>query len=352
MDPALGVLGEFGLIGRIRARVGRRSSGMRLGIGDDAAILEAPPGHEVLVTTDMLLEDVHFKRSWGCLRELGRKSLAVNVSDIAAMGGSPHYAFLGLGLPFQGVTLAEVDAILAGLEDEAGSAGVTLAGGDTCGSRSGLVLSVTLVGSVPVGHAIRRSGARPGDGIWVTGSLGGSSAGLLALERGLRPQAAWPAELDRPSWLGPADEAALREGVAAHLTPTPRLAVGQALRGCATSMIDLSDGLASDIGHVCAESGVGAHVQADLVPLHPGARVAARWTGRNVLDLALRGGEDYELLFTCPADPCPRLAVAAPGLRVTRIGEVADALPVPVLEWADGRSEVLAGGFDHLRGAT
>jgi len=173
-----------------------------------------------------------------------------------------------------------------------------------------------------------------------------------SLERGLRPQAAGPAGLDRPSWLGPTEEAALREAVAAHLTPTPRLAAGQALRGCATAMIDLSDGLASDIGHVCAESGVGARVQADCLPVHAGARVAAGWTGGDSLDLALRGGEDYELLFTSSADPRPCLAAAVPGLPVTRIGDVVDGLPVPTLERADGRSEVLAGGFDHLRGAT
>jgi thiamine-monophosphate kinase len=351
MDPALTSLGEFGLIGLIRDRIRQRSPGMRLGIGDDAAILEATPGHDLLVTTDMLLEDVHFKRAWGCTRELGRKTLAVNVSDIAAMGGQPHHAFLGLGIPFQGITLAEVEALLAGLEEEAAAAAVTLAGGDTCASRSGLVLSVTLLGSVPAGRAIRRSGARPGDGIWVTGSLGGSAAGLVALERGLRPGVAWPTGLRRPSWLGASEEAALRAAIAVHLTPTPRLAAGQALRGCATAMIDVSDGLASDLRHVCAEGGVGGHVRADCIPLHPGAPVAARWADRDVLDLALRGGEDYELLFASHADPRPVLAGAAPGLPVTRIGEIVGGPPVAVLESADGRAEVLRGGFDHLRQA-
>jgi thiamine-monophosphate kinase len=352
MDPALAALGEFGLIGLIRDRVRQRSPGTRLGIGDDAAVLEASPGHEVLVTTDMLLEDVHFKRAWGCSRELGRKTLAVNVSDIAAMGGRPHHAFLGLGIPCQGITLAELEAVLAGLEDEAAAAEVTLAGGDTCASRSGLVLCLTLLGSVPAGQAVRRSGARAGDGVWVTGGLGGSAAGLVALERGLRPGMAWPGDLPRPSWLGSAQEADLRSAMAAHLAPMPRLAAGQALRGCATAMIDLSDGLASDLRHICAESGVGALVRAGCIPLHPGALVAARWTGRDGLDLALRGGEDYELLFTSRADPRPGLAGAAPGLSVMRIGEVMEGPPAPMLETTDGRTEALAGGFNHLRHAT
>jgi thiamine-monophosphate kinase len=352
MDPALAALGEFGLIGRIRARMRQSSPGTRLGIGDDAAILDVMPAREVLVTTDMLLEGVHFKREWGCLRELGRKTVAVNVSDIAAMGGHPHQAFLGLGIPFQGITLAEIEAVLAGLEDEASTVDITLAGGDTCASLSGLVLSLTLLGSVPVGQAIRRSGARPGDGIWVTGNLGGSAAGLWSLDRGLRPGMAWPAALQRPAWLGAAEEAAVQAAMAAHLTPTPRLAAGQALRGHATAMIDVSDGLASDLGHVCAESGVAARIQAGRIPLHPGALVAARWSGRDGMDLALRGGEDYELLFTSPTDPRAVLAGAAPGLPVARIGEILVGPPVPMLESADGRTEVLAGGFDHLRIAT
>ncbi len=352
MDPKLEALGEFGLIALIRDRIRQRSPGMRLGIGDDAAILETRSGCDLLVTADMLLEDVHFKRAWGCFRELGRKTLAVNLSDIAAMGGHPHHAFLALGLPVHDISLVEVEAFVAGLEEEAAAAEVTLAGGDTCASQSGLVLSVTLLGSVPAGQAIRRSGARPGDGVWVTGSLGGSAAGLLALERGLRPRSLWPAGMLRPSWLRSTEEAAIQAAMDAHLAPTPRLTAGQALRGYATAMIDLSDGLASDVGHLCTESSVGVRIQVGRVPLHPGARVVARWAGRDALDLALRGGEDYELLFTSPVDPRPVLDAALPGVAVTRIGEVLDGSPVPTLESLDGRREVLAGGFDHLRSAT
>ncbi len=351
MDPNLVALGEFGLIGLIRRRAQHRSPGMVSGIGDDAAVL-APEGDEsLLATTDMLLEGVHFQRRWGCPRELGRKALAVNLSDIAAMGGRPQYALLGLAIPGDGPSLQELEALLAGLEEEAAICGVTLVGGDTCASKSGLVLALTVLGRVPAGRSVMRSGAKPGDGLWLTGVVGGAAAGLLALEHGVRPGAGWPDEVSRPGWLGPEEEAAIRAAVAAHLTPVPRLTAGQALVGCATAMIDVSDGIASDVGHLCVESRAAARILASRVPIHPGAAAMARLAGRDPLDLALRGGEDYELLFTAATDPRPVLAAAVPDLPVTRIGEVLAGDPVPRLVHADGREEVLAGGFDHLRGS-
>lgn len=351
MDPALAALGEFGLIRLIRQRVQQRSPGTLLGIGDDAALLAVPGGGELLVTTDLLLEGIHFQWRWGRPRDLGRKAMAVNLSDIAAMGGRPLYALLGLAIPPAGPSLAELEALLAGLEAEAATYGVTLVGGDTCSSQSGLVLAVTLMGTPPAGGALLRSGAKPGDALWVTGTLGGAAAGLLALEQGLRPGASWPADVPRPAWLGAKEEAAIQAALTAHLTPVPRLAAGQALVGRATAMIDVSDGVASDVGHLCAESQVAARILADWIPIHPGAAAMARLTGRDPLDLALRGGEDYELLFTTPADPRPILAEVAPGLPVARIGEMSPGESVPRLIHADGREDILAGGFDHLRGA-
>jgi thiamine-monophosphate kinase len=349
MDPALEALGEFGLINLIRKQVEHRTPGTLLGIGDDAALLDLRGDRRLLVTTDMLLEGVHFQRRWDCPRELGRKALAVNISDIAAMGGHPMYALLGLAVPRPGPTLEELRALLAGLEEEAATYAVTLVGGDTCGSQSGLVLSVTLLGVAPGGTAVLRSGARPGDSVWVTGMLGGAAAGLLALEQGLRPGRTWPATLPRPTWLGAPEEAAIQAAVTAHLTPVPRLAAGQALVGCATAMIDVSDGVASDVGHLCRESGVMARVLADQLPIHPGAMAMARLMGRDPLKLAACGGEDYELLFTAAADPRPILVQAAPDLGVTRIGEVSAGEPVSWLVLGDGREEMLTGGFDHLR---
>jgi thiamine-monophosphate kinase len=343
----LAALGEFGLIARIRARVARRSAGAVLGIGDDAAILSAPQDSRWLATTDMLLEGVHFQRCWESPRALGRKALAVNVSDIAAMGGRPLYALLGLGIPPSGVSLLELEAVVEGLEEEAERWGVTIVGGDTCGSASGLVVSVTLLGT-PVGPPILRSGARPGEGLWVTGLLGGSAAGLLALERGFRPDRPWPVDLPRPAWIGVSELAAIRSAIDAHLTPEPRLAAGQALAGYASAMLDLSDGVASDVRHLCMESGIRARVWADRVPIHPGAEVLGRLLGRTPLELALQGGEDYELLFAAGTDPLPALAGLA-GLPVSRIGEMQAGAPGAELVHPDGRVGSLSGGFDHFR---
>jgi len=275
MDPALGALGEFGLIDLIRGRVRAHSPGTVRGIGDDAAVLgvgSAP----VLATLDMLLEDVHFQRAWGRPRELGRKTLAVNLSDIAAMGGEPLFALLGLGVPTEEIRLAELEAFLAGLEEEAAASGVTLVGGDTCRSRSGLVLSLALLGRALPPGPVLRSGARPGDSLYVTGNLGAAAAGLLALERGIRPGNAWPDVLLRPAWLGGPEEAVVREAMEHHLAPVPRLAAGRALAGVASAMIDVSDGVASDAGHLCRESGLAALIFAARIPIHPGASVMGR----------------------------------------------------------------------------
>ena len=350
-DPALTALGEFGLIERIQRRIRVRCAGALVGIGDDAALLAVEPGNRFLVTTDMLLDGVHFQWTWQCFREVGRKAVAVNVSDIAAMGGRPLYALLGLAIPAAGVTLTALDALLAGMEEEAETHGVTMVGGDTCASRSGLVLSVTLIGLPPSAGPVLRSGAKPGDGLWVTGTLGAAAAGLLALEQGFRPGAPWPEILARPAWAGAAEEAAIQAALAAHLTPVPRVAVGRALVGGATAMIDVSDGITSDAGHLATGSRVGVKIRARQVPIHPGAAVVARLTGRDPLDLALRGGEDYELLFTATADPRPALAPVASDLAVTRIGEVTAETGVPMLIHEDGRAEPLGGGFDHLRAA-
>jgi thiamine-monophosphate kinase len=348
LDPALARLGEFGLIGLIRQRVQERTAGTLQGIGDDAAVLAPDSGAALLLTTDMLLEGIHFQRRWGLPRELGRKALAVNVSDIAAMGGLPLHALLGLAIPEGGISLAEIEALLLGLEEEAALHGVTLVGGDTCASASGLVLSLTLLGRAPTEGPVLRSGARRGDSLWVTGALGGSAAGLLALERGFRPGQAWPTGLSRPDWLGQEEETAIQAALAAHLTPVPRVAAGQALVGVAAAMIDVSDGIASDAGHLCTESRVALRVQASRIPIHSGASVMARLLGREALDLALRGGEDYELLFAAGADPAARLAQAAPALPVTWIGEVTAGPPLATLVQTGGREEILAGGFDHF----
>jgi len=330
----LAALGEHRLITRLRQRLPSPGPEVLLGIGDDAAAVRWD-GATLLLTTDTLLEGVHFRRSTATLRDIGAKAIAVNVSDIAAMGGEPRYALLALALP-PSLPVDEVDALYAGVQDMAGRHGVTLVGGDTCAALEGVVLSATLVGRVE-GAPLRRSGARPGDAILVTGSLGAAAAGLAVLERG-------------DGGLPPAVVAAV---VGPHRVPTPRVAEGGVIRasGWATAMIDLSDGLVSDLGHIAAESRVGARVELDLIPVSDATRLVADAQGVDPLRWALSGGEDYELLFTAEPGRAAELAhlvTARTGTPVHRIGEVRPAAEGVRFVDRQGRARAVAPGFDHF----
>src|SRR3954470_18793200 len=248
---------ERQLIARIRRMGGKKSL-----IGDDCAVLDPPAGHELLVTTDLCLEGVHFRRDWHPADSVGHRCLARGLSDIAAMTGEPLACFLSLGLP-KDIPQKWVDRFLAGFLGLAKRFGVPLAGGDTGESKSGIVADVMVVGSAPRGKAVRRTGATPGDFIYVTGSLGGSAATLERLRRGKVK----PSKGDR------------------HFYPEPRIAAARKLRGIASSMIDVSDGLSTDLAHICEESGVGGEIDAAKVPVSRGAS----------FQQALHGGEDYEL---------------------------------------------------------
>lgn len=339
----LSALGEFGLIDRIAeaaaSGAGRLPGGYTVrGIGDDAAEVSGGDGRVLVVTKDLLLEDVHFRRRWHPPRLLGRKALAVNLSDVAAMGGRPLAAFLGLGLP-RGFPAPDLAEVLRGLLDLARATGVRLAGGDTTRSRSGLVLSVTVVGVAARGGAVRRAGARPGDVIYVTGTLGDSALGLALLSRGRR--------------LGRARGAEARL-LRRHLEPTPRLVEGTAVgeRRLASAMIDLSDGLAADLGHVCEASGVGARVDLARLPRSAAYRaLAPRLAPADPLAPAVGGGEDYELLFTVPPERVAALERAARRwpARPTAIGEVRPAREGLVLVGEDGRPYTPPrAGFVHF----
>jgi thiamine-monophosphate kinase len=308
-----------------------------VGIGDDAAAI-AWPGGTLLITTDTLIENVHFRRTTTDLRSLGAKAMAVNLSDIAAMGGEPRAAVLALALP-PDAEVADVDELYAGLIDMAARHGTALVGGDTCADPDRLVLTVTVVGRVE-GQPVRRSGARPGDVILVTGTLGASAAGLALLERG------WPG--------GPAVPATVAAPlVAAHRVPTPRVAEGQQARAAgATAMIDLSDGLATDLGHIAEESGVGAEVRLPALPIADTTRQAARLLGEPAWAWAVRGGEDFELCLTAPAGRAAEVAArirAETGTPVTAIGEIGPAgAGVSFLDEA-GRPVPVESGFEHFR---
>ena len=283
------------LISRIRERAPRRR-GIAMGIGDDCAILQIPAGNQTLVTTDFSLEGVHFRREWHPPDAVGHRCLTRGLSDIAAMGGTPLAAFLSLALP-QNLRQSWVDQFVKGLLTLADRFNVTLAGGDTAQSPAGVLADIVVVGSVPKGKAIRRSDARPGDGIYVTGTLGGAAAALKLLFSGRKLRTA-----DFPR----------------HFYPTPRIEVGRWLleKGLVSAMIDLSDGLSTDLGHICEESGVGAEVQAEAVPCAEIGKPVRKVD----LQFALHGGDDYELVFTAPRGK--RVPSRVAGVDITRIGRI------------------------------
>ena len=308
-----------------------------LGIGDDCAILRPPSGHEIVVTTDFSLEGRHFTRTKHPAASAGHRCLARGLSDLAAMGASPLAAFLSLALPDDLLASRKGEAWLAGFLDGLGSLAsesrTPVAGGDTSSSPNGLCLAgIVLVGSAPAGQALRRSGARPGDAIYVTGSLGGAHAELTAVLERRRPSTA-NATGDHP-----------------HLFPRPRLAVGRQLlrRRLANAAIDLSDGLSTDLAHLCSASKVRAEIDAALLPLHP---LTEKLTHEDALHAALNGGEDYELLFT--ASPGIKMRRSLGGVPITRIGtvhRVSAKKPQVTLVNGTTASGLKPGGWQHLTG--
>ena len=300
------------------------------GIGDDCAILRIPAGHEFLVTTDFTLEGIHFRRDWHSPESVGHRCLARGLSDIAAMGGNPIAAFLSLALPPK-LPQRWVDRFFDGLLKLADEFNVTLAGGDTSQSPAGILADIVVVGSVPKGKAIRRSGAQPGDRIYVSGALGGPAATLELLyskrHEKLKPSV-YPA----------------------HFFPAPQIKLGQALRkqGIASAMIDISDGLSTDLAHLCAESGVGAEIQEGWVPR---AQIP---NARKPVDLrfALHGGEDYQLLFTTP--PGKRVPSSIPGSRVaiSEIGVITKSKAVVLVDANHRRPRLKPQGWEHLQKPT
>jgi thiamine-monophosphate kinase len=324
-------LGEKKLIQQIR-RLARGGSSVVTGIGDDCAVLRVPSGHELLVTTDFTIENVHFRRDWHPPELVGRRCLTRGLSDIAAMGGEPRAAFLSLAVACD-VPQKWVDRFLNGLLELAKECKVPLAGGDTAQSEAGIQADIVVVGSVPKGKAVLRSGAKPGEQIYVTGELGGAAAALAHLVES-KPVGADSGHFSRTF-----------AGTSHRLgAPCARVAVGLSLRrrGLASAMIDLSDGLSTDLEHICQESRVGAEIEAEAIPR---AQVGPA-KKRVALELALHGGDDYELLFTSSATVPARIA----GVRVTRIGRTVRSAGMRLIG-ADGKLQLLeAKGWEHFRG--
>ncbi|HYO90411.1 MAG TPA: thiamine-phosphate kinase [Pyrinomonadaceae bacterium] len=324
-----GAISEFDFIKRIRRRalrhrhatqafnsspVAHRSS-LRVGIGDDAAVIKQFDGRETVITADLLIEEIDFRRATTRPRLLGHKALAVSLSDIAAMGARPRWALVSLGVPREVWDSGFVDDFYDGFFALADRYGIALVGGDVSRTPDKIVVDSVVVGETAAGRALLRSGARPGDHIFVTGTLGGSAAGFRLLESGAR--------LGEENSFG-RKQREVERLLLRHLRPEPRVGWGALLgtERLATAMIDLSDGLSSDLAHLCRESRTGALIEASRLPINSSVE---RICGRRALDplaLALHGGEDFELLFTIHPRDLRHLPRRVDGVPATYVGDV------------------------------
>jgi len=312
----LSEIGEFGLIDKLTREI--KSGEVVIGIGDDAAVLRDGTGFR-LYTTDMMVEGDHFRLGWADPVQIGRKAMDSNISDIAAMGGFPDFALVSMALT-ENVEVETVEGIYRGMYEVADRYGVEIIGGDTTHGNN-MVLNLVVMGRTDDENLCTRSGAKAGDLVLVTGPLGGSKAGLELLLRGYKEPAA---------------------PVRKHLDPGCRMDISRSISPFASAMIDVSDGLASEVGHICRRSGVGAVVERALIPLHEGCVEAAEKVEGDPYAFALSGGEDFELVFTVPRKDLDR--VRGYGVVVGRITHKKEGM------WLKGpdRRTPLGGGFDHF----
>jgi len=329
----VGGLGEEALLRKLRDIFASSEPNVRVGIGDDAAILGCPAGKEAVWSTDLTLEGIHFERQWQTPQQLGRKCLAVNLSDIAAMGATPSFALLSIACP----TDTEVDFILElarGFAGLAADESVAVVGGDTTASAGGIALSVTVGGYIDDGAALLRSGAMVGDSILVTGKLGSAAAGMQLIQEG--------------------EGEAYPDLTAAFLEPSARIGAGlAAVKVGATSMTDISDGLASDLRHICEESGVGAMIEPASLPFSPHLDEAVIRFGWNRESIMLSGGEDYELLFTLTgsiAEQVKEVIAHESGQQVTIIGEIMEhEYGVRLVDRDGSGRDIPRHGYEHFQ---
>jgi thiamine-monophosphate kinase len=388
-------MNEFDFIRRLRDQAGSRKHSARLvtGIGDDAAVISQSANRDLIITTDLLIEGVDFYRNAAPARMLGHRTLAVSLSDIAAMGARPFWSLLSIGMPPATWQTDFKEEFFAGYFELADRYGVTLSGGDVSEAKEGIVIDSIVLGEVASGSAVLRAGAQPGDQIYATGTLGGAAAGLKLIEMGARIGATGLASLPRASTRqasptasegsdsepaaspghhadspGGAVDATTCEGVnlgAANavgikaieslllrqLRPSPRVGWGIVLgeERLATSMIDISDGLSSDLAHLCEESNAGALIDSSSLPID---RDVIKLCGRRALDplmLALHGGEDFELLFTVKPEDVARLPKRVDGVAITRVGEITDQ-PGKIRVAEKNRVwDLRPGGFAHFK---
>lgn len=327
-------LSEKEIIARIRKQTQPLTGELLHGIGDDCAVIKRDGGLVELVTTDTLIEKVHFDLTWHSPELLGRKAAAVNLSDVAAMGGQPRYCLLSLALP---VDFAEswLDQFMAGFLAILAEHGTLLIGGDTVKSESGYAISVTIMGEVPEGEILLRSAACPGDLVMVSGSIGNAAAGLEICRQGLGGA--------NNTW---------RELTGAHLDPIPETVLGRILAesGLVNAMMDVSDGLATDLAHLCSESGVGAEIDGASVPMTDALLKAADLLNCKPMPWAISGGEDYRLLFTVPAADSEKLQELVRhklGREVVPVGRIVSGEGVTLIEDSI-RLDISYHGYDHF----
>ncbi len=345
-------LGEDLFLERLRERVPEPGPHVKLGIGDDAAVLSLAAGENALLSTDVLVEGIHFTAQTLPPSFVGRKAVAVNASDIAAMGGRPVAILVSLSVSVS-ADVGPLFELFDGLIARAGELGIDLVGGNLSASPGPMVLSVTILGTSPEGALLTRSGARPGQLIFVSGKLGAASEGLDLLREGLAMSASGAVLVP----------AALREGpvplaepcLRAHMDPEPRIELGQFLSraDAVGACIDLSDGLARDLGRLCLASGVGARIEERSLPIHPGVLAWERAKRRPPLEKALSGGEDYELLFTVENEDAVSEFRDREAVPITCIGKVNEAREGIQLILREGTERALnQGGWDHFQART
>ncbi|MBX7221727.1 MAG: thiamine-phosphate kinase [Blastocatellia bacterium] len=325
-------------------RLKRPAPAVLVGIGDDAAVLAPPNGSNLVIASDVMVEDVHFRRRYFPPLALGHKALAVNLSDMAAMGAIPRYCLVTLAIP-KNCFDTHADAIMQGLTTLADEHQVVVIGGDTAAAPERIFVDVTILGECPPEQAVLRSTAQPGDWLYVTGELGTAMAGCVILEQ----QASTLSQQTLPP--------ALKDAIHKHLYPTPRLFVGQQLaaRKLASSMMDLSDGLSIDLSRLCEASNVGCHIKANQIPVSTAARLFSHRNRQNAIELALHGGEEYELLFT--VSPARRndfeafakeLAAGPDAVEFSCLGEIKDVSHGLKIETTNGIFPLPVKGFDHF----
>ena len=355
-------MNEFDFIRRLRDEMQSRKHSSRLvrGIGDDAAVISQAAGRDLLISTDLLVEGIDFYRDATSASLLGHKALAVSLSDIAAMGARPLWSLVSIGAPLRIWNRSFAGDFFAGYLALADRYGVTLTGGDVSETPERIVIDSIVVGEVITGKAVLRSGAEPGDQIFVTGTLAGAAAGLKLIETGARLSRQGPITEPLAVASGStvidqsnrrSDDDAIQALLLRHLCPSPRVGWGIVLgeERLASGMIDISDGLSSDLAHLCRESNVGALIQSASLPID---KDVIQLCGRRALDplaLALHGGEDFELLFTAHPDNVARLPKRVDGIEISRVGEITNEPGVIRIAEKNRVWELEPRGFEHFR---